>query len=316
MDVMTQKHIYEVIIAVIVLIAYNSFCVVVRKKLIHRLIAKVCWLFVLIAGNCVILLMLLSYVITDHVLYYPHCDEEIHEQLGEMEHMEELALETSVGKCGGWFYHSPKNSELTVILYPGNMQTAGEMVLLSGTFEDSAEGLGLNLVVMDYPGYGNSEGLPSEYTMKKMALEAYDGVVSREDMKKQKVVLMSYSIGTGVANYIASQRDVDGLILLAPYQNGYDLFNGFVDIFHGPMKLFMPFRMRADEFAKLVTIKPLVIASEQDEMVPYESSLALTKLYPMGVDMKSYKGLAHGELWQEKQIWLDIFSYLRDIYYS
>lgn len=312
MDVMTQKHIYEVIVAVIVLIAYNSFCVVVRKKLIHRLIAKVCWLFVLIAGNCVILLMLLSYVITDHVLYYPHCDEAIHEQLGMMDYMEELALETSVGRCGGWFYHSPKNSELTVILYPGNMQTAGEMVLLSGTFEDSAEGLGLNLVVMDYPGYGNSEGLPSEYTMKKMALEAYDDLLAREDMCGQRVVLMSYSIGTGVANYVASKRDVDGLILMAPYQNGYDLFNGIVDMFHGPMKLFIPFRMRADRFAETVTVKPLIIASEQDEMVPYESSLGLSKRYPMGAFMDSYHGLGHGELWKDKRIWQSLIAYLED----
>lgn len=313
MDVMTQKHIYEVIIAIIVLIIYNSFCVILRKKLIHRLLAKMCWLFVLSIGNCVILLLLLSYMITDYVLYHPHCDEAIHEQLNMMEQMEKLELETSIGMCGGWFYHSPKDSELTVILYPGNMQTAGEMVLLSGTFEDNAEGLGLNLIVLDYPGYGESEGMPFEYTMKKMALEAFDAIRSRTDMENQKVVLMSYSIGTGIANYIASQREIDGLILMAPYQNGYDLFNGFIDIFHGPIKLFMPFRMRADEFALSVGVKPLVIASKQDEMVPFESSFSLSKRYPKGADMKVYEKLLHGELWQEEDVWVDILSYLMKV---
>ena len=313
MDVMTQKHIYEVIVALIAIVIYSSFCVILRKKLIHRLLAKVCWLFVLSIGNCLIVLLLLSYMITDHVLYYPHCNETIHEQLDEMEQMEKIEVETSIGRCAGWFYHSPKDSDLTVILYPGNMQTAGEMVLLSGTFEDNAEGLGFNLIVMDYPGYGESEGLPFEYTMKKMALEAFDGISSRKDMESQKVVLMSYSIGTGIANYIASQREVDGLILMAPYQNGYDLFNGFIDIFHGPIKLFMPFRMRADEFALSVEVKPLVIASKADEMVPFESSLSLSKLYPLGADMKVYEDLLHGELWQEKGVFIDIFSYLREV---
>lgn len=313
MDVITQKHICEVIIAVVALIAYNSFCVIVRKKLIHRLIAKMCWLFVLMIGNCVILLLLLSYMITDHVLYYPHCDAAIHEQLDEMVRIEKLEIETSIGRCAGWFYHSPKDTDLTVILYPGNMQTAGEMVLLSGTFENDEDALGFNLIVMDYPGYGESEGLPCEYTMKKMSLEAYDGIKGREDMENQKVVLMSYSIGTGIANYIASQREVDGLILMAPYQNGYDLFNGFIDIFHGPVKLFMPFRMRADEFAFSVGVKPLVIASKADEMVPFESSVALSKHYSKGVEMKVYENLLHGELWQEKEVWIDIFSYLKEV---
>lgn len=313
MDVMTQKHIYEVIIAVVALLVYNSFCVVIQKKLIHRLIAKVCWLFLLLAGNCLILLMLLSYWITDQVLYYPHRNEEVCEQLSQMECMEELAIDTVVGTCGGWYYHSPQESELTIILYPGNMQTAGEMVALSGTFEENSDGLGMNLIVMDYPGYGNSEGIPSEMTIKIMALSAYDTIVSREDMQNQKIVLMSYSLGTGIANYVASKRDVDGVILLAPYQNGYDLFNGFVDIFHGPMKLFIPYRMRADKFAQTVDIKPLVIATKDDEMVPYESSVSLSKRYPLGADMKTYDGLGHGGLWQEKQIWKDIFTYLGEM---
>lgn len=313
MDVMTQKHIYEVFIAILTLIIFNGLCVAARKKLAYKIVVKVSLIITLVMGNVVIVLILLFYFLTDSILYYPHFDKDIYLQLSKNYCMEELETDTPVGTCNGWFYHSPQESELTIILYPGNMQTAGEMMSLSGAFENQSEALGLNLIVMDYPGYGRSDGIPAETTMKSMALSAFDGIMNRSDMQDQKVVLMGYSLGTGIANYVASERDVDGLILIAPYQNGYDLFNGFVDIFHGPMKLFIPYRMRADKFAATVDVKPLIIASKDDPMVPYESSLELSDKYSLGSEMKTYDGLGHGGFWQDDQVWKDIREYLIEI---
>lgn len=315
MDIMTQKRVIEVVAAIVMLLFFNFIWMMVCKKPAKRLFAKVFRVFTCILGNVMILLMLLMYIVTDTVLYYPHKNDEVTDGLKEHECMEELLLETSVGTCSGWFYHSSQESELTVILYPGNMQTAGEMMYLSGAITENSEGLGINLAALDYPGYGDSEGSPSETTIKAMALDAFDGIAGREDMQGQKVVMMAYSLGTGVANYVASKREVDGLVLMAPYQNGYDLFNGFVDIFHGPLKLFIPYRMRADRFAGTVGVKPLVLATKDDEMVPFESSLALSERYPAGCVMKTYDGLGHGGFWQDEQVWQDVFAYLTKILY-
>ena len=65
---------------------------------------------------------------------------------------------------------------------------------------------GYNIAIISYPGYENSEGEDSEQTLKEMGLCVYDAMAIREDVDSDKIYLMGYSLGTGVANYVASQR--------------------------------------------------------------------------------------------------------------
>lgn len=312
MNVLLVKRIIIIVITVISLLILNTVCWKLRKKLKHKGF-KVGLSLVSVLGSIMLLLMLGTFLFTDYILYYPHFNKEAYLQLQNNENLEELEINTPVGKCAGWMYHSMKEGNTTIILYPGNMFTSEEMMGYSTGFDGGTDGQGINVITLDYPGYGRSEGIPTERTMKSMALAAYDAIISRSDMQDQKIVLMGYSLGTGIANYVASKRDADGLILMAPYQNGYDLFNGFADIFHGPMKLFVPYRMRADKFAEKISVKPLVMMSKDDELISYESSLALSEKYPAGCEMKTYDGLGHGGFWQDNQVWQDIFEYLSDI---
>ena len=55
------------------------------------------------------------------------------------------------------------------------------------------------------------------------------------------------------------------------------------------------------------------MVSKDDELISYESSLALSEKYPAGCEMKTYDGLGHGGFWQDNQVWQDIFEYLSDI---
>lgn len=312
MDALTVKRILEVSIAVLVLLILNIACWKIRKKLIN----KAAGMGVLAAqalGSMVVLMMLAAYILTDSILYYPHFNKEAYIQLHEIENLEELELDTPVGTCAGWMYHSIYEADATIILFPGNMFTSEEMIGYSTGFDNGNDQKGINMITLDYPGYGRSDGIPTEHTMKVMALSAYDAIISRSDMQNQKIILMGYSLGTGIANYVASKRDVDGLILMAPYQNGYDLFNGFFDIFHGPCKLLNPYRMRADKFAQTVKVKPLMMASKDDELISYESSLALSEKYPAGCDVKLYNGFGHGGFWQEQCVWEAIFQYISEI---
>lgn len=309
MDVLVLKRIIEIASTAAAVLLLNLACWKIRKKLKQKA-ARFGVSFIRILGSVMCLIMLVACILTDKVLYYPHFNEEAYMQLKDIKNLEELEIDTPVGTCAGWMYHSLYEADVTVILFPGNMFTSEEMMGYSTGFDSANGGQGINMITLDYPGYGRSGGIPSEHTMKVMALSAYDDIISRSDMQNQKIVLMGYSLGTGIANYVASKRDVDGLILMAPYQNGYDLFNGFVDIFHGPLKLFNPYRMRADKFAQTVNVKPLMIASKDDELISYESSLALSEKYPLGCDVKIYDGLGHGGFWQEQCVWQEIFQYI------
>ncbi|MBQ6827376.1 MAG: alpha/beta fold hydrolase, partial [Thermoguttaceae bacterium] len=77
---------------------------------------------------------------------------------------------------------------------------------------------GFDFVCCDYPGYGESGGEPSERTLKALGLGAYDATAKR--FPGRRIVVFGFSLGTGVATYVASEREVAGLILAAPYADG------------------------------------------------------------------------------------------------
>ncbi|MAI07408.1 MAG: hypothetical protein CMF61_00480 [Magnetococcales bacterium] len=105
------------------------------------------------------------------------------------------------------------NKTPLLILFTGNAQNA----ILAGEgiwkgFEEN-----INLATMNYRNYGNSEGQPTEKNIFKDAV-AFTKFIKSE-YPSEKVYLMGISLGTGIASYVASQIDVDGVILMTPYDS-------------------------------------------------------------------------------------------------
>jgi dienelactone hydrolase len=102
-----------------------------------------------------------------------------------------------------------------------------------------------------------------------------------ECVDKDKIVVMGYSLGTGVATYVASQKEVNGLILVAPYDCALNLCNNVLNIFHGPLKLLARYDFDSISYAKDVKTLPLIITSKSDEVINCELSLNLSKHFPI-----------------------------------
>lgn len=100
-----------------------------------------------------------------------------------------------------------------LILFTGNAQNA--ILAADGIWKGFEENI--NLATVNYRSYGNSEGQPSEENMFKDAL-AFTKFIKSEH-PSETVYLMGISLGTGVASYVASQIDVDGVILMTPYDS-------------------------------------------------------------------------------------------------
>ena len=138
-------------------------------------------------------------------------------------------------------------------------------------------------------------------------MSVYDYFDQRRDINN--IIIMGYSLGTGVANYVAGQRNPIGLVLMAPYADGYDLYNSRLNIFHGPLRLLVTYKMRADKFAKTVSVKPLILASKIDETVPYESSTRLFQAYGNGCDFVTVD-IKHGGFWEDSNVMKNVRSYI------
>lgn len=118
-----------------------------------------------------------------------------------------VLLETKV------FPSETENNKSMVILFSGNAQNA----ILAGDGIWKGFEKNINLATMNFRNYGYSQGMPTEKNIFKDAV-AFTKFIKSE-YPAEKIYLMGISLGTGVASYVASQIDVDGVILMTPYDS-------------------------------------------------------------------------------------------------
>ena len=256
------------------------------------------------------------YTLAPTQLFYPHFDKESYDKLQKYEQVEELKIQKESYELGGWFLHNGSGKAPLVIYYGGNGENASTRMLTILEKENLQELFSeYNIAIIDYPGYGKSKGTPpSESSLKEMGIAAFEALSEREDVDADNIVLMGYSIGTGVANYVASERNSRGLLLIAPYADGYDLYNQFAGVFYGPMRLLVAFPMESVQFAEQITVQPVLLASKSDEMVRYESSVRLSKAYQCGVRFETIEGIKHNEFWGSNIVQQYIKEYLEEVH--
>lgn len=102
------------------------------------------------------------------------------------------------------------NSDVAALFFMGN---GGALAYFTYTLNAHVMA-DRTLVAMEYPGGGGIPGRPSEVGLKADALEAYDWLADRHN---GPIVVHGYSMGTGLAQYVAAERDVAAIILDAPF---------------------------------------------------------------------------------------------------
>lgn len=281
-----------------------------KHSAIHRKLLR----FVLLPLACLALLCFILTtvirVIAQPQLFHPSKNEAAHASLMLRSNTEFIVIPTVHGELSGFMRKAGNESAPLVLYFGGNGDNAADRIRYLSD-NRAATFRGWHLAMIDYPGYGLSEGTPGDATFRRMALAAYDALAAREDVTD--IVVLGYSIGTGPANYVAAHRDVAGLILMAPYAEGADLFNTVADVFHGPLKLLISYKMPSNAFARDITVKPLIFATRQDELVPYASSVRLGQAYPGGCDFVTVPGINRGGFWHSSIVLNGIADYLAGV---
>ena len=263
--------------------------------------------------SLVTLFSITTYEIGLKQTFKPHFDEDSYDELVDLEGKVE---QINVDGVFGWRIYAtgvPSDKPRPVILYFGgngedSSRKTDYMIRhseLSFLYEN------YDFVFLDYPGYGLSEGAVNENSVREFALKAYD-IVSGMDTT-ESVTVLSYSLGNGPAVYLASSEGVElrGLILLAPYNSGYDLYNNQFNIFHGPMKLLVGYKMPVYQYAANVTCPVTIIASTADEVIPVESSRNLFGAFNnASTNFISVDGIGHNDFWTDPVVLADIANCL------
>ena len=96
--------------------------------------------------------------------------------------------------------------------------------------------------------------------------------------------------------YLAANREVDGLFLLAPFANTYDLYNNALPIFYGPLRVLVKHKFPADVYAKSVHVPVLVVASREDELIPFSSSEKASQSFNGNSTLVTLSGVSHNSI--------------------
>jgi fermentation-respiration switch protein FrsA (DUF1100 family) len=176
---------------------------------------------------------------------------------------EDVFLTASDGvRIYGWYVTNPQATQ-TLLWFHGN----------AGNLEDRRDWLeGLrrlpaNVLIIDYRGYGRSEGQPDEAGVYRDARAAYDWLLREKGVSPEHVVIFGESLGGAVAAELATQVKCGGLILESTFTNAGDMSRLVVPLI--PMRWFI--RSRFDTLAKVaaIPVPKLILHARDDEVIPF-----------------------------------------------
>ena len=169
----------------------------------------------------------------------------------------------SGAKIHGWWLPHPTSDRTLYILHgnAGNLSWRGQTMLELRRILDTA------VLLFDYPGYGKSEGSPSEAGCYDAATVGYEWVTQKQNRDPKKLILYGESLGGGVAVELASRKPHGALVLLKTFTSLPVVAAG--RFWFLPVGWLMRNRMPSIERIGSVTGPVFMAHGDVDTVIPY-----------------------------------------------
>lgn len=251
-------------------------------------------------GLCVLL-----YIFQNQFIFFPTpLSPQERKKLQELYPGTDIEMTTKDGvPLQGWLHRAPNHLEKPLILYYGGN---AEQVWLN--LEDLAKFKDASLLFMNYRGYGASGDKPSEKKLFADALFVFDKMVEEKGFNPDKVILMGRSLGTGVAVYVASQRKVQGLILVSPFDSLVSVGKKAYPIF--PVGAILKHRFDSLSRAPNIEAPLLALAAEEDSIVPLKASKNLVSHWKDRAQLVIIPRREHNDIHFSDLYWRTIQNFL------
>lgn len=167
-----------------------------------------------------------------------------------------------------YFNPTPRHNAGGTIYFGGNAEDVSySFPRFAAAFPDIA------IYMMHYRGYGGSSGRPSESALHTDAKELFKMVQA----KHPDVIVVGRSLGSGVAIRLASEEPVSRLVLITPFDSILNIAKRAAPFL--PIGLLMQDRYESWRVAPLVRSPTLIIAADNDEIIPASNTAALFRAF-------------------------------------
>ncbi|HEX9487479.1 MAG TPA: alpha/beta hydrolase [Gemmatimonadales bacterium] len=151
---------------------------------------------------------------------------------------------------------------------------------------------GTAVLVLDYPGYGDSGGRATEAALYAAADAAYGALASRPEVDPRRIYVYGRSLGSAVASYTAAHHPVAGLILESPLTNAAEMAR-----YHYRLLPRFLLRLSLDNVAnvKLVHCPILLFHGDADRLVPTAMGKVVAAAAAGPVEVVLIHGAGHND---------------------
>ena len=179
-----------------------------------------------------------------------------------------------------WFFTPDSNyNGITIYFLHGN---AGNLIY-NNQFVPPFVRAGFQVLTIDYSGFGFSEGKATRKNVLKDANDGLKYLMSRKDIKYDKLVIYGQSLGGHLAVVVAekNQDKIDGLIIEGAFSSHKDIASEKVPLLG---RIFTREMYSAEKSIPKITKPVLIIHSTEDTTIPYSHG---ERLYELATEPKS-----------------------------
>lgn len=146
--------------------------------------------------------------------------------------------------------------------------------------------------LISYRGYGASEGKPDQAALFGDALALYDHISAQHP--QAPIAVIGRSLGSGVASYVASQRPVERLVLVTPFDSLAAVAQSHYPMF--PVRWLMRDRYDSTRYLPQYRGPLLVLRAGRDEVIPPANTDALLASLKNGPQVIDFPQAGHNDI--------------------
>jgi fermentation-respiration switch protein FrsA (DUF1100 family) len=197
-------------------------------------------------------------------------------------------------KVVGWYLpplHRPSPPSAALLWFYGNGETIGAIWPIIRDFRPPNAAL----LVVDYPGYGASGGRATEAGMYEAADLAYNALIARPEIDRQRIYVYGRSLGSAAATHTAATHEAAGLILESPFTSARGMAARHYRIF--PTFLV---RLKLDNIGRMPAIHcpTLVFHGTADILVPIKMGREVAAAAGGSVEFVMIEGAGHNDTYE------------------